>query len=114
LTLAKLQEVYAAAVAEGQLGNFSALLNGTVIGVSVAEPTIDPSNPEWDTVTSSDGYRVLVQVDHIDFHTKLVPLHEGTVFTTQPKINAFDVFVSTCNDFHDFVCLYSNFLICMF
>jgi hypothetical protein len=40
LTLAKLQEVYAAAVAEGQLGNFSALLNGTVIGVSVAEPTI--------------------------------------------------------------------------
>lgn len=100
--------MYAQAVAEGQLGNFSLILNGTVLGISVAEPTIDPSSPEWGEITTSDGYRVLVQVDHIGFNTKITPLHEGTAFKVQPKINAFDVVVSifsVCN--HD-VDIYMN------
>lgn len=70
------------------------ILNGTVLGVSIAEPTIDPSSPEWGAITTSDGYRILVQVDHLGFNTKPSPLHEGAPFKTQPKINAYDIVVS--------------------
>ena len=95
LTWEQLQQILSMAVNEGQLGNFSAIVNGQVISVSVAEPiTVD--DPLWATINPSTlgGYRVLVQVDHLAFHQTITENQENLPFVVQPKIKVMDAYVS--------------------
>ncbi|XP_052063080.1 fibrocystin-L-like [Mytilus californianus] len=91
LTWEQLQQILAMAVDEGQLGNFSAIVNRQVIGVSVVAPqTVD--DPLWATINDGtlEGYRILVEVDRLAIHQNIVPTYEGLPFTKQPKIKVLD------------------------
>lgn len=89
----QLQQMYAKIVTEGEVGNISLVVNATVLGLGVAEPTLDPSDPKWARVTTDDKYRILIQVDHLDFEITTLPQYEGTIFPRQPKICAYDIVV---------------------
>ena len=96
LTWDDLLRIYALAVDEGQLGNFSYILDGQVIGVSVAQP-ITPDDPLWATITVptlGGAYKILVHVDRLAIHQHITPTYEGLPFTTQPKIKVLDTYVS--------------------
>lgn len=95
LTWEQLQQVLSMFVDQGQLGNFSAILNGKVIGVSVVPPqSINDST--WATINDGtlEGYRILVVVDRLAIHQNIVPTYEGLPFTKQPKIKVLDTYVS--------------------
>ncbi|XP_052063691.1 fibrocystin-L-like [Mytilus californianus] len=98
ITEDQLQQMYAKIVTEGEVGNISEIVNATVLGLGVAEPTLDPSDPKWSRVTTDDGYRILIQVDHLDFETTTLSQYEGTIFPRQPKICAYDKGGDKIND----------------
>ncbi|XP_061164553.1 fibrocystin-L-like [Saccostrea echinata] len=66
------------------------LSSGTSVSVSREMPVSD--SPEWQQMTGNgtDGYVVIQKADHMTFHTELEPLHEGTPFKKQPKIQVRD------------------------
>jgi hypothetical protein len=96
LTWDELLRIYALAVDEGQLGNFSYILDGQVIEVSVVKP-ITPDDPLWATITVptlGGAYKILVHVDRLTIHQHITPTYEGLPFTRQPKIKVLDSYVS--------------------
>ena len=80
-------------VNEIQLGNISDVLNTTVNSVAVAEPVPQPGDPGYDTV-GSDPLQERPQVGTLYVHTQPTPLHEGTAFSEQPKLQLLDNAVS--------------------
>ncbi|XP_062600839.1 fibrocystin-L-like [Saccostrea cucullata] len=94
MTSDDLQKTHTDLINAVQLTNFTTdtlgLSSGTSVSISREMPASD--SPEWQQMASdgSDGYVVIQKADHMTFHTELQPLHEGTPFTKQPKIQVRD------------------------
>ena len=80
---------------EIQLGNFSEVSNvSQSTSYSIASPAPNTDSQEWADTNTNSPYTVLYHVDSMRFNPAIVPLHEGTPFTTQPKVQILDASVS--------------------
>ena len=77
-------------------GDFNSQVNLTEdASVSIVPAPPDPGSPEWSEVAADDTpYTLLVQAHKLQFSPAPVPLHEGTEFSTQPKVIVVDINVS--------------------
>ncbi|XP_066271366.1 fibrocystin-L-like [Branchiostoma lanceolatum] len=78
-----------------QLGTLSNDTGIQIISLAIIEPVPTPNTTEWEEVTREDSQTfqqaVTVQVPAgIELHTQPEPLHEGSEFPIQPRLQVFD------------------------
>ncbi|XP_035687262.1 fibrocystin-L-like [Branchiostoma floridae] len=78
-----------------QLGTLSNDTGVPIISLAIIEPVPTPNTTEWEEVTQEDSqtFSQVAQIQvpaRIELHTQPEPLHEGSEFPVQPKLQVFD------------------------